>query len=309
MKKIVGTVCLVALVLVVSLVGLVLAFCLAEDPALFQAVTAAAANSAEDAIHAAGSSLASGIRSAGEGLSSAAFGVRAWFDRTTVLEAVPGVQAHLALRVSPPPEESPQPEQAPAPEDGAVTALILRDGREILTGGTEVVYYHQKDEAWVDQSYGGDPIGKYGCGPTVMSMAVSSLTGTQIDPAEMAAWCADRHYNASKSGSRLSIVAGTAEGFGLTCASLSAADPEGLVEALSKGGAAVALMGPGHFTSGGHFILLHGVTQDGQVLVADPNSRENCLVPWDAGVILDELSAKRSDGAPLWYLSLPAQSS
>lgn len=301
MKKIVGTVCLVALVLVVSLVGLVLAFCLADDPALFQAVTAAAAGSAEDAMHSLGSALSSGIRSAGGALSSAALSVRDWFDRTTVLEAVPGVQAHLALRVAPPPEESAPPEQA---EDCAVTALVLRDGREILTGGTEVVYYHQKDEAWVDQSYGGDPIGRYGCGPTVMSMAVSSLTDTQIDPAEMAAWCADKHYNASKSGSRLSIVAGTAEGFGLTCASLSAEDPEGLVDALSKGGAAVALMGPGHFTSGGHFILLHGVTQDGQVLVADPNSRENCLIPWDAGLILEELSAKRSEGAPLWYLSL-----
>ena len=32
-------------------------------------------------------------------------------------------------------------------------------------------------------------------------------------------------------------------------------------------------MSAGHFTSGGHFILLRGVTLDGNILVADPNSR------------------------------------
>lgn len=42
---------------------------------------------------------------------------------------------------------------------------------------------------------------------------------------------------------------------------------------LSSGHIFVALMGSGHFTSSGHFILLRGVTLDGKILVADPNSR------------------------------------
>ena len=65
----------------------------------------------------------------------------------------------------------------------------------------------------------------------------------------------------------------------------------------------VALMGPGHFTSGGHFILLHGLTLGGEVLVADPYSREKSLMTWDPQLIIDELSATHSDGGPLWLLT------
>ena len=64
-------------------------------------------------------------------------------------------------------------------------------------------------------------------------------------------------------------------------------------------------MGPGHFTGKGHFILLHGVTLSGGILVADPNSRENSLAVWDQQVIVDELSNSRHDGAPLWLLTQP----
>ena len=65
----------------------------------------------------------------------------------------------------------------------------------------------------------------------------------------------------------------------------------------------MALMGKGHFTNGGHFIVLRGVTLDGRILVADPNSRERSLASWDPQLILDELSASRSNGAPLWRFS------
>ncbi|MCD8152609.1 MAG: C39 family peptidase [Clostridiales bacterium] len=34
-------------------------------------------------------------------------------------------------------------------------------------------------------------------------------------------------------------------------------------------------MGPGDFTTGGHFIVLTGIDSDGNVIVNDPNSRIN----------------------------------
>ena len=64
-------------------------------------------------------------------------------------------------------------------------------------------------------------------------------------------------------------------------------------------------MGPGHFTSGGHFIVLRGVTLTGKLLVADPVSDERSLMEWDPQLILDELSASRHNGAPLWVISPP----
>ncbi len=65
----------------------------------------------------------------------------------------------------------------------------------------------------------------------------------------------------------------------------------------------IALVGPGHFTRGGHYIVLRGVTLSGDVLVADPASRDRSLVTWDPQLILDELSTARAAGAPLWVFS------
>jgi hypothetical protein len=44
------------------------------------------------------------------------------------------------------------------------------------------------------------------------------------------------------------------------------------VDSLSSGKLVVVIMGKGHFTSSGHFIVLCGVTSEGKILVADPAS-------------------------------------
>ncbi len=188
--------------------------------------------------------------------------------------------------------------------DPALTELKSAAGRDILTGGTvEVVYYNQSDEVWADQPYGTDDIGRYGCGPTAMAMVVASLTAHDIDPAQMAERAYEDGYWAKRSGSYLSIVKGLSAAYGLTAAPIKERTPEALQEALLSGNLVVALMGPGHFTSAGHFILLRGVTLSGALLVADPNSTERSLMEWAPQLILDELSASTSNGAPLWAIS------
>ena len=64
-------------------------------------------------------------------------------------------------------------------------------GRE---GETQVVYYNQLDERWSDEPYGQDKIGTHGCGPTSMSIVVSTLTGTNVNPVEMAQWSYENGY-------------------------------------------------------------------------------------------------------------------
>ena len=190
--------------------------------------------------------------------------------------------------------------------DPTITEFLFENDREILTGGNiSLTYYNQGDEKWADQRFGRDSIGGYGCGPTALAMAVASLTEEEADPALVADWAARAGYCAPRSGSYLSIVEGAAEHYGLACESLGAVDADTLYEALSEGGLIVALMGPGHFTGRGHFILLHGVTLSGGILVADPNSRENSLAVWEPQVIVEELSKSRHDGAPLWRLTAP----
>lgn len=222
----------------------------------------------------------------------------------------------------PEPEPSEEPEAIPLAEDAqvadeplldyevvlaALTVTRLRaeeDGKNILTGGIyEITYFNQTEEPWADQPYGSDYIGRYGCGPTAMAIAVTSMTGYETDPAQMSEWAADNGYWASKSGSYLSIVEGTAQAHGLTAESIELT-PEAIQSTLLSGKVIVALMGPGHFTKGGHFILLRGITLSGTILVADPASTERSLMEWDAQLIIDELSTSRHDGAPLWALSL-----
>lgn len=198
---------------------------------------------------------------------------------------------------------------APPPRSKAsftITSLVERDGSEYLTGGArEITYYNQTAERWASEPYGSDQIGGYGCGPTAMAMVVSTLTDTPMDPAQMAQYCVDHGYWARKHGSYRRIVSGVAEDFGLTCTPLppEEADQETVSRYLANGQLIVALMGPGHFTNVGHFILLRGVTLDGSILVADPASPERSLTTWDLDLILSELSGSRDSGSPLWLLS------
>lgn len=188
--------------------------------------------------------------------------------------------------------------------DESVTKLEVRGEEEVLTGGArDIIYYNQMDPAWRSKPFGSDQIGYYGCGPTVMSMAVSSLTSKHVNPADMAKWAKDNRHWAKKRGSYLSVVEGAGTAFGLRVESLREFDGVRLRQELASGNVVVALMTKGHFTQGGHFILLRGVTLGGEILVADPSSRERSLMVWDAQLIFDELSPSRHNGAPLWILS------
>lgn len=190
--------------------------------------------------------------------------------------------------------------------DPAITELTLIDGQEILTGGVvNVVYFNQGEEPWASQPYGSDAIAGYGCGPTTMAMAVASLTDAETDPAAMAQWAVDHGHWARRSGSHHSIVQASAQANGLESESFTGRTPDELIETILSGKLIVALMGPGHFTQRGHFILLRGVTLSGEILVADPNSLERSLIAWDPQLILDELSVNAASGGPLWTVSPP----
>lgn len=287
-KKILA-VCLLA---VFCIGGAELAVCRVVDPALYERAVGP-------------------VRQAAAGAWRAVSGgaVRVW-------NTAAGAAAHAAQALGGSEEDAPVDQQAAEPDepsdaqiaDPTITALEQRDGQEILTGGSrEIVYYNQADPEWCSQPYGKDTLGKYGCGPTTLAMAVSSLTGTAQTPEDVAQWAVKNGYWARHGGSYLSIVGG-AEALGLRVESGTGCGADRLRQELAGGKMAVALMTKGHFTNGGHFILLRGVTLDGSVLVADPNSRDRSLTVWDPQLILDELSKSRNDGAPLWFIS-PAETS
>ncbi|MFI3254332.1 MAG: C39 family peptidase [Eubacteriales bacterium] len=215
------------------------------------------------------------------------------------------VLAELALEDN----QSYQDTSLAAPRDLAdyeVTHFEVNDftGLELVLGGNHpLIYFNQTDPQW--GKYGTDSISGYGCGPTAMAMVVSTLKGTYITPQEMSDIFVEEGYWAKGGGTYYHFADGCGEVFDLNVAYLSAEETtaDDLRQHILENRLIVALVGPGHFTSGGHYIVLRGVTLSGDILVADPASRDRSLILWDPQLILDELSSSRAAGAPMWVFS------
>lgn len=195
--------------------------------------------------------------------------------------------------------------------DDKITSFQVNEftGLEVLVGGSlPLVYFNQMDPQW--GNYGADSIYGYGCGPTAMAMVVSTYSGNYISPQEMADIFVEEGFWAHGSGTYYTFGHGCAELFDLKLETLLPEETtaESLISYLMKGDFIIALMSQGHFTNGGHYIVLRGATLSGEVLVADPASRDRSLTTWDPQLILDELSASRYHGAPLWVFSNNAPS-
>ncbi len=182
------------------------------------------------------------------------------------------------------------------PAAGSLDGLIYRDGE------TDVVYYAQNDSRWADAPYGTDNIGDYGCGPTSMAIVISSLTGSNVDPVEMANWSYENGYYIRGGGSIHALIPNAAKAFGLDVSGCSINEPQRIIDALSDGKLVVAIMGPGTFTTSGHFMVLRGVTEDGKILVADPISTRKTNKSWDLSLILNEARKGASAGGPFWII-------
>jgi hypothetical protein len=176
-------------------------------------------------------------------------------------------------------------------------------GEVIFTDGvTDVVYFNQLDSKYANEPYGTDKIGTHGCGPTSLAIVVSSLTERTVDPVEMAAWSVANGGWCPDSGSYHSLIPNAAQAFGLNVQGDVQSDPQKIIDALSSGKPVIALMAKGHFTSGGHFIVLRGVTADGKILVADPASKSRSEQEWDFSIILDEARRGAGAGGAFWII-------
>lgn len=176
-------------------------------------------------------------------------------------------------------------------------------GISFKDGATEVVYYNQVDSRWKDKPYGKTgTIGNSGCGPTALSMVVSSLTNRKVDPVQMIQWSYDNGYCCEGAGSYHTLIPEGAKHFGLKVEGCPVDEPQKLVNALSSGKLVIAIMAKGHFTSSGHFIVLRGVTANRKILVADPVSRNRSEKEWDLSIVLNEARQGAGAGGPFWII-------
>jgi hypothetical protein len=130
-----------------------------------------------------------------------------------------------------------------------------------------------------DSPYGDGTIAGCGCGPTTWSMIVSTLTGVEVLPPEVASWAnanGFRSSDAACAGSAWWWVGGAApisqERWGVTARQITINEAP---EELRKGNLIITSVGPGSiFLSPGgtgHLLVMRAVTADGRFLFADPS--------------------------------------
>lgn len=118
----------------------------------------------------------------------------------------------------------------------------------------------------------------------------------------MSKWAYDNGYLAEGTGSYHSLIPDGARHFGLKVDGVTVKEQQKIIDALASGKLVIAIMGKGHFTSSGHFIVLRGVTDDGQILVADPASKKRSEKAWDFSIILKEARKNAGAGGPFWII-------
>lgn len=180
------------------------------------------------------------------------------------------------------------------------------EGIVFSDGAVEVMYYSQVDVRWANSAYGTDQIGTHGCGPTTMAMVISTLTSEIVDPVAMSQWSYANGGFAAGQGSNHSLIPNAATAWGLPVQGVSKTDnPQLIVNALTSGQLVVAIMGPGNFTTSGHFIVLRGITSHGNILVADPASQTRSNQEWDLSLIINESRNGAAAGGPFWIIGSP----
>lgn len=175
-----------------------------------------------------------------------------------------------------------------APTGSDEQVALPTDSPSADVPGTNVPHLYQWDSRWGYTVYNGDAFGLSGCGPTSLAMVYQALTGkTDLTPYDMGQLAYEGDYVVEWKGTASEFFADAAEGLGLKCEVL---DPsaDAIVQALKGGKPIVANLGEGTFTSYGHFFVLAGVADNGQIIVNDPYSATRSSRTWDPEVIASE---------------------
>lgn len=149
----------------------------------------------------------------------------------------------------------------------------------------EVPRLYQTDPAWASEPYAGGTVAENGCGPTCLTMAYICLTGSKdYDPASMCKF-SESNGHVDSGMTSWSLMGDGVQQLGLKSEELPA-DVSALREALDAGHPVILSMGPGDFTTTGHFIVAVGMDESGRLTVRDPNSPKRTAQEWDASQVL-----------------------
>ncbi len=148
----------------------------------------------------------------------------------------------------------------------------------------------QTDSRWSDIPYGSSTIGISGCAPTCLSMVAIAVTGNQeYTPDVIAKFSEENGYYVEGTGTKWALMSDGAKKFKLKVKELSL--DEGIIKReLENHHPVICSVGPGDFTTEGHFIVLTSY-RDGSIYINDPNSERNSSIAWSYEQLAPQISA------------------
>lgn len=146
----------------------------------------------------------------------------------------------------------------------------------------------QWDKRWGYMQYGNDVAGITACGPLCLSMVAYYLTGDpNMSPDKMIEFSIENGHCVPGNGTAWTLISKGAKDLGLNVKELA------LVEAFVRrevqaGNPVICVVGPGVFTTTGHYIVLTGY-ENGMYRINDPNSVERSNRLWQFEEFQDQI--------------------
>ncbi len=161
----------------------------------------------------------------------------------------------------------------PSLNDGVSTGLT----EEELAQGCPLLL--QWDKRWGYTPYGNNVVGLSGCGPTCLSMAVVALTGNKdITPDVTASYSMRNGYYVEGVGTSWNLFTEGAASFGIMAEEI-VLNEEVMKACIDRGCPIICSMGPGDFTTSGHFIVIYDYDENG-FKINDPNCISRSRESW-----------------------------
>ena len=154
----------------------------------------------------------------------------------------------------------------------------------------------QWDTRWGYEMYAGEMMGLSGCGPTCLSMVcLYLLDDPTLTPKYIADYSVEKGYYHKGSGSTWTLISKGGVELGLNVQEIPLVEKK-ITRSLEAGNPVICVVGPGFFTTTGHFIVMTDYA-DGYVTVNDPNSPTRSAQTWKLTEVMEQIRN-------LWVCSL-----
>lgn len=151
-----------------------------------------------------------------------------------------------------------------------------------------VPLFMQWDPRWGYLTYGADVAGLTGCGPVCLSMVAYHLTkDPAFSPDRMIRFASENGYCVKGSGSSWTLISEGGKKLGFAVRELPL-DENVIRKHLQEGVPIIIVVGPGDFTTTGHFMVMVG-WENGSIRINDPNSAANSEKLWRYEDIKDQI--------------------